>query len=435
MNQQQSNPQNPMAILPEGVQAIMGDGADNNGQPITPEQIKQNRTALMREQQEQSNQPFDPDLGIPMDTPNAAPQNPFETVQQPAPQPQPAPVQQQQVQPQPQQPQPQVQVQQPAQPQLHPFQPQPQPQPNEQQQQPLPAQPADPNVVQQTDPALAGLTPEEVQTVQSLRTLMAEEVEPTQPQGSMTQEQVQTMLLTLANNQQQMFNVMQQPGFVPNGQQPALTQPTTQYVAPQVAAIPDPADPLAGLAPATPAQDPFSWNAQPPQPTAGIDPATQLLMGSIQQLNAQVANLNNGFQQSQAALKRESDISSLMSENGINREYAERAQSYFDKGEFQKGSQVLMLASAPVIARMQASTEREVRRDAAGQPLTPAQQGGVFTVPDQTQAVNAEWQQLQLQPNSETKRLALIEFLKRNPSFGAAMYGQEQQTLPAPLTA
>ena len=234
-----------------------------------------------------------------------------------------------------------------------------------------------------------------------------------EPSGEMTLQQLQNIVMQMAGNQQQMFTLLQnQPPA-----QPAPAQPQPQMPA----GVPNPSE----------QDDLFGWNTPPAQmPPQPPDPTQNLLMHNLAQLNQQVNNLNQNFEQSQKNLKREQDIQALITTNGINREYAEKAQDLFEKGEYQKGSQVLALASAPVIARMNATDERDARRDAAGQPLTPAPQGGVRTTPDEMQAINAEWQGIMAQPDTDLRKLAIIEFTKKHPQVMQQMFANQQQLAP-----
>ena len=119
---------------------------------------------------------------------------------------------------------------------------------------------------------------------------------------------------------------------------------------------------------------------------------------------------------------------------GLAVQHAERAIEYNENGNLQAAAEVINLASAPVIARQMQTHEREVRRDAAGQSLTPAPQGGVRTTPDEMQAKMAEWTAIQSMPmktigQSDLKREAIVAYISRNPEIAA----QAQQT-PASIT-
>ena len=443
----QNTPQSPPVVAPDPVvQQVLGNAPQtNNGQPDgtpTAEQVRQNRINVMKAQHQETNEPFDPTTGLPVQNMAAEAQQP-PLVQQTPPAVQPPLVQPPVAQVPPQQP-PNVQTPPAQQPVAAPPQPQQQQPPATdpiQQQFQQPAQtpgqqpPADPNAPQQPPLAPAQpLTPEQQQEqaiVQRLEHLM---------QPPQQQQQVDPIQTAILQNQQALLQLAQQnPQFA----QMPMVAPQPQVVAPPVTAMAQPPQQT----------DPFSWDAPPqtqpapfmqpnpqfvnPQmqafgnPQMGADPSQMLFGHAINQLTQQVNQLGQTNQQLIYSQKRNSDIQNLMAANGINRVHAERAQDYFEQGNLQAAAEVIQLASAPVIAKRMATEERDVRRDAAGQPLTPAPQSGVFATPNEQQAKLQELAQIQAMPQSENKRLAIIGFVQRNPEFAAAPQPGALQTQSA----
>ena len=375
-------------------------------EPLTPEQIKANRIELVKSQQAETNLAFDPQTGFPVAPANEPPQDPLqEILQQQTPPvvtntpPIPAAV--------PPVPQP------PVQPPVQPIAPQPEVQP-----------PADPNPVQQQlqgEEPQSDLLPEEQVVVDRLNTLMSEiqpgtqEQPPVDPTLAALLQQNQILM---AQNQQLQANQQQQ-AFAPQPPQadPFGANPAFQWGDPNQQGLPP-----APLAPA------------PPMQPQGVD-ANQALLGSaVHQLSQQVTQIQQNNTAFQASQIRDQEIQSLMQTNGISRQHAERAIEYNENGNLQAAAEVINLASAPVIARQMQTHEREVRRDAAGQSLTPAPQGGVRTTPDEMQAKMAEWTAIQSMPmktigQSDLKREAIVAYISRNPEIAA----QAQQT-PASIT-
>ena len=408
MNEQ--NIQNPVQ---QGIDT--GNGLPD--EPITQEQIKANRVALMRDQQAETNQAFDPQTGMPLAPANEPPQDPLqEILQQQTPPvvtntpPIPAAV--------PPVPQP------PAQPPVQPIAPQSGAQP------PVPEVPVPPvsNPVQQQlqgEEPQSDLLPEEQEVVDRLNTLMSE----TQP-GTQEQPPVDPTLAALlqqnqilmAQNQQLQAAQQQPPAFAPQPPQadPFGANPAFQWGDPNQQGLQAPP-----LAPAPPIQ---------PQ---GVDPNQALLGSAVHQLSQQVTQIQQNNTAFQASQIRDQEIQSLMQTNGISRQHAERAIEYNENGNLQAAAEVINLASAPVIARQMQTHEREVRRDAAGQSLTPAPQGGVRTTPDEVQAKLVEWNAIQSMPSAtvsqaDTKRLAIVSYISSNPEI-IAMTEQTPASIAPPV--
>lgn len=379
----------------QSINQILGNdpGQTNNGMPDgtpTPDQVKANRVAVMKDQMQQTNTPHDPQTGLPLPsveqdpnqlpTADAPPEVPLQNQTQPTvtpPQQQP-PTQQ----PLPQQPTP------PADPQTQ------QPAPTEPQQ-----QTADP-VQQQFEPQEGEqLTPEEQQIQQRLDALMAEpQVDPNQQQANPMEQAIlqnQQMLLQMLNNQQNQAYAPQQ-----------FTQPAL---------------------PSAPGADPFGYDPvqqqfQPPQQGA-FDPNQALIANSIAQLSGQIQEMQQQNQQIQQNQQREQGIQGLMQSNGVSRQHAERAFDYYQGGNYQAGHEVLSLASAPVIAKQQQMAERAAVRDAAGQSLTPGPQGAVRTTPDQQQAIITRWNAIKAMGEGTNQRLAYLQFVKDYPEQAAMLTG------------
>lgn len=386
----------------QGINTVNGESEGD----ITQEQIRANRIALTRQQQAETNQAFDPQTGYPVTPANEPPIDPLQEILNQQSPPVVAPqVPQPQVPPVPQPP-----VQQPVQTIPQPVAPQPQ-------------VPADPNPVQQQlqgDEPQPDLLPEEQVVVDRLNTLMAE---PQQEQGTPQQETLDPTVAALLQQNQalqaQLNAAQQQPAFAPQPPQadPFGANPAFQWGDPNQQGFQAPP-----LAPA------------PPMPPQGVDPNQALMGNAIYQLSQQMTQVQQQNSDFLASQRRDQDVQSLMQANGINRQHAERAMDYHEKGNIQAAAEVINLASAPVIARQTHAHEREVRRDAAGQSLTPAPQGGSRTTPDEMQAKMAEWNAIQSMPattqgQADNKKLAIVSYISANPEIIA----QAQQT-PASIT-
>ena len=381
------NPQQP--VQQQSIQDILKN--DNGTFADTPSEaeIKANRTTLMKDQMENSNIAHDPMTGIPIPPQgadaNAPPSPPLDTLTAP-----PAPVQ-----PQPQQPQPIP----PQQPQVQPPQPQ-QPQPPV----PVPVDPSQqpPVPPQLTDPVQQQLSSEDTETVNRLNELMQEETQ--QPTSNLTVAQLEQVVMGLVQQQQL---AQQQPAQInPQGFQ---TLPAQQQ----------------------PVQNPFGFddplNPQPqPQPVP-TDPNQQVVLASVNALSQQVQQMQADNQNAAARQQYEVNVRDLMNSNGITRDHAEKAQLYFENGHYAKGSEIVRLATQPVITRMNAAVDREVQRDASGQPLTPAMQGGVRTTPDEVRDIHQKWINIQGIQERTQKTAAAVQFVIDYPEY-AAQFTEGNQT-------
>lgn len=423
MNQQFVNGQpqvNPQTNPQFNIQDILREGSIAPSEIPSDAEIKQNRAGVIKEQMQNSNSSFDPQTG--MNLPSAAEVENAQTpsleslvgtvppVTQPPAVPPPLPQVDPTVPPAQSQTtphgQPPVQPTQPVQQQPPQVDPQGQPQatdPIQQQfQQPDQTQPP-------VDPNQPQMTPEEQQAMNRLNELMQD---PTveQSQGGMTMEQMQQLLMSVMQNQTALAQQLQQPPqqFIPP-QQPA-------YIPPQ--------------------QDPFALQTDPNQIGAmpAIDPNQQLLLNAMQQLGNTVQGIQQQTQQFMETTDREKKISELMHSNGITREYAEKAQTFFENGQYQQGSEILQIASSPVVARKQAAADRDIIRDSAGQPLTPAQPTGVRTNPDEERQIAQIWNAIgAMKQGSQQQKLAYIQFVSKYPQHAARFTNQGQQMVDPTL--
>ena len=224
---------------------------------------------------------------------------------------------------------------------------------------------------------------------------MGEEAQ--QPTGSLTAQQLEQVVMGLVQQQQQLAQQLQQP----------QQQPTQGFQA-----LPVQQQPM---------QSPFGFddplNPQPqPQPVP-TDPNQQVVLASVNALSQQVQQMQQDSQNAVARQQYEANVRDLMNGNGITRDHAEKAQLYFENGHYAKGAEIVRLATQPVITRMNAAADREVQRDASGQPLTPAMQGGVRTTPDEVRDITQKWLNIQGIQDRTTKTQAAVQFVIDYPEY------------------
>ena len=405
------------------IQEILGNDTTTDDTPSKAE-ITKTRVALMKQQAQETNYAHDPQTGIalPPEETQTGGDLPIPTAPPPVPN---------QVQSTPQvQTVPQATPQ--GQPQANPqIQPTATPDPTTIQQQlqtgtqPTATPQGQPEVGPDGQPVTVAdqFTPEEKATVDRLEELMQDSGQPS-PEAQELQElkrMVMSMAGVMLGQGQQPANPFAQPQINPQGFNNVSNQPLAQPALP-VANDPNYIPPI---------DDPYGQQ----QPQQGITPEMQMVLTGMNNLQNQMQEIKQTNENYQAQQQFESNVQNLMTTNGISRDHAEKAQLYFQNGQFQQGSEVLRLAAMPVITRNQAAIDREMQRDASGQPLSPAMAGNHRTTNQGDAALTQQWNAIMALDKSDDRINRIVRFVAENPEFAAlATENMGQQPMPPQLT-